>query len=92
MQRACQYSSKKADLDSLYADDDKPRDVIFKYEGNCFENGDIGLTFGARSESSEKRNIEFKIRAVAVYYTGVVGEHLITNEQKIDLAAKEGQH
>ena len=90
MQRACQYSSKKCDLDSLYADDDTTHDVTFRYDGNCFENGDIGLTFGARSDSDAARTIEFKIRAVAVYYTGVVGDHLVTNEQKIELEAKEG--
>ena len=90
MYRACEYSSKKTDLDMLY-DENEVKDVTFQCQGNCYTNGDVELIFGARNGNlSEHRTIQFKLRAVAVYYTGVVGDHLISKEDTMTLEPEEG--
>ena len=91
VRRACEYSSKKTDLDELY-DEGEVKDVAFRCQGNCYDNGDIELIFGARNECvTERRTVQFKLRAVAVYYTGVVADHLISKEDTVALAPEEGQ-
>ena len=67
-------------------------DVTIESEAECLENGDIKLTFAAENTSSETRGINYKIRTSAVYYTGVVGNHLHTKKESMTLDPGESRH